>query len=330
MDWGTPPSPGMGLSPPSPSLDAYSADLPSECAPRLQQWPGDSVSQLWNIRRNSRLLLRLVDLADRPGNRHLETKDSLDGEMNRTPLGRAVQTAAGDSQTAPSHAEDHGGGNSLRDVILGGQDGLVNMLGIALGVVSAGGSTHVLIAAGLAASFTESISMGAVAYTSFGSVRDFYIAQRRREQEEIEAEPDVERQEIRDIYAAKGFQGQLLEDVVNTITANRDAWVDTMMNEELHLQPVEQRSLLRSAAVVTVATLIGHLIPLAPFTVLAQTPAVIVAIVLSAITLFAVGVYSAKTLVGDWRKSGAQMLVIGLGAAAIGFLIGTLFHTAGG
>ena len=250
--------------------------------------------------------------------------------MNRTPLGRAVQTAADDGQTAPSHAEDHGGGNSLRDVILGGQDGLVNMLGIALGVVSAGGSTHVLIAAGLAASFTESISMGAVAYTSFGSVRDFYIAQRRREQEEIEAEPDVERQEIRDIYAAKGFQGQLLEDVVNTITANRDTWVDTMMNEELHLQPVEQGSLLRSATVVTVATLIGHLIPLAPFTVLAQTPAVIVAIVLSAITLFAVGVYSAKTLVGDWRKSGAQMLVIGLGAAAIGFLIGTLFHTAGG
>ena len=111
---------------------------------------------------------------------------SLDGEMNRTPLGRAVQTAAGDSQTAPSHAEDHGGGNSLRDVILGGQDGLVNMLGIALGVVSAGGSTHVLIAAGLAASFTESISMGAVAYTSFGSVRDFYMAQRRREQEETD------------------------------------------------------------------------------------------------------------------------------------------------
>jgi predicted membrane protein (TIGR00267 family) len=172
--------------------------------------------------------------------------------------------------------------------------------------------------------------MGAVAYTSFGSVRDFYLAQRRREQEEIESAPDVERQEIREIYAAKGFKGQLLEDVVDTIAANRDTWVDTMMDEELHLQPVEQGSLLRSAAVVTVATLIGHLIPLAPFTVLAQTSAVIVAIVLSAITLFGVGVYSAKTLVGDWRKSGAQMLVIGLGAAAIGFLIGTLFHTAGG
>ncbi len=122
----------------------------------------------------------------------------------------------------PSHAEDHGGGTSLRDVILGGQDGLVNMLGIALGVVSAGGSTHVLIATGLAASVTESISMGAVAYTSFGSVRDFYLAQRRREEEEIESAPDVERQEVRDIYAAKGFEGQLLEDVVSTIAANRD------------------------------------------------------------------------------------------------------------
>ncbi|HEY8767504.1 MAG TPA: VIT1/CCC1 transporter family protein [Dehalococcoidia bacterium] len=55
------------------------------------------------------------------------------------------------------------------------------------------GHPHVLIAAGLAASFTEPISMGAVAYTSFGSVRDFYVAQRGREQEEIEFAPDIER-----------------------------------------------------------------------------------------------------------------------------------------
>ena len=51
---------------------------------------------------------------------------------------------------------------------------------------------------------------------------------------------------------------------------------------------------------------------------------------LSSVTLFAVGVYSAKTLVGDWRKSGIQMVAIGLGAAALGFLIGRLFHTVGG
>src|SRR5437879_6446811 len=124
--------------------------------------------------------------------------------------------------------------NSLRDVILGGQDGLVNMLGIALGVVAAGGSNHVLVVTGIAAAITESISMGAVAYTSFGSDRDFYLAERETEQSEISSDRDEERQEIRDIYATKGFRGQWHDDVVATITANRDIRLSTMMDEELH------------------------------------------------------------------------------------------------
>ena len=248
-----------------------------------------------------------------------------------TRLGLAVHASVARGTQRPMIGkEKHGTNNSLRDVILGGQDGLVNMLGIALGVVAAGGSTHVLIITGLAAAITESISMGAVAYTSFGSDRDFYLAERDREQNEIEAKPDDEREEIREIYAAKGFKGQLLEDVVSTITSNRETWVSTMMNEELHLQPVAQMSLVQSAVVVTVATLIGHFIPIVPFIVVARTPAIALAIALSAVTLFAVGVYSAKTLVGDWRKSGLQMVLIGLGAAALGFLIGRLFHTVGG
>lgn len=248
-----------------------------------------------------------------------------------TTLGRAVSAIIDNGPESPMIGkEKHGTNNSLRDVILGGQDGLVNMLGIALGVIAGGGSTHVLLVTGIAAAITESISMGAVAYTSFGSDRDFYLAEKAREAKEIEANPDDEREEIREIYAAKGFRGQLLEDVVSTITSNRETWVGTMMDEELHLQPVERRSLLHSALIVTIATLVGHLIPIVPFMVAGRTPAIVLAIVLSAVTLFAVGVYSAKTLVGDWRKSGIQMVLIGLGAAALGFLIGRLFHTAGG
>jgi len=251
--------------------------------------------------------------------------------MTTTTLANAVRASMDGGRKSPIIGkEKHTTNNSLRDVILGGQDGLVNMLGIALGVVAASGSTHVLVVTGIAAAITESISMGAVAYTSFGSDRDFYLAEEAREQKEIEIGPDEEREEIREIYAAKGFTGQLLEDVVSTITSNRETWVSTMMNEELHLQPVAQRSLIQSALVVTVATLIGHFIPIVPFMLVARTPAIVLAIVLSAITLFAVGVYSAKTLVGDWRKSGLQMAAIGLGAAAIGFLIGRLLHTAGG
>jgi VIT1/CCC1 family predicted Fe2+/Mn2+ transporter len=231
---------------------------------------------------------------------------------------------------SPHGHKQHRTKNSLRDVILGGQDGLVNMLGIALGVVAAGGSNRVLVVTGIAAAITESISMGAVAYTSFGSERDFYLAEKETEQSEISSDPEEEREEIREIYATKGFKGQLLDDVVSTITSNRETWVSTMMDEELHIQPIEEQSLIRSSVIVTVATLIGHLIPLVPFLAVTGTPAVVAAIVLSGVTLFAVGAYSAKTLTGDWRKSGLQMLIIGLGAAALGFVIGRLLQSVGG
>jgi predicted membrane protein (TIGR00267 family) len=246
-----------------------------------------------------------------------------------TRLGRAVHVGGDAGPGAPRHREEHRQVNWLRDVILGGQDGLVNILGIILGVIAGGGSTEVLLAAGFAAAITESISMGAVGYTSAVAERDYYQAEQARESAEIDVTPEAERQEIRDIYAAKGFSGELLEQVTDTITANRENWLATMMDEELHLQQVQTPDIMRSAVVITIATLIGHLIPLLPFVWLSRTTALITAVVLSAGVLFGVGVYSSVTLVGDWRKNGLKMVVIGLGAAAIGFLIGRLFHTAG-
>jgi vacuolar iron transporter family protein len=125
-----------------------------------------------------------------------------------TRLGRAVQaTADGAAIATRSHREGHRQSNWIRDVILGGQDGLVNILGIILGVIAGGGSDTVLLAAGFAAAITESISMGAVGYTSSVSERDCYEAERAREATEIGTMPEAERQEIRDIYASKGFTG---------------------------------------------------------------------------------------------------------------------------
>jgi VIT1/CCC1 family predicted Fe2+/Mn2+ transporter len=241
--------------------------------------------------------------------------------VRATTNGAAIATGA--------HREGHPQSNWLRDVILGGQDGLVNILGIVLGVIAGGGSDTVLLAAGFAAAITESISMAAVGYTSSVSERDYYEAERARETAEIAAIPEAERQEIVDIYAAKGFTGDLLDSVVDTITANRETWLATMMDEELHLQPVQSRDIFRTAVVIGVATLIGHLIPLLPFLFLVRTPALVLATVLSAIALFGVGAYTAVTLVGDWRRSGLKFLAIGLGAAAIGFVVGRLFNSTG-
>src|SRR5437868_380979 len=134
-----------------------------------------------------------------------------------TRLGRAVRATTDGAAGMAGHRERHRQTNWLRDVILGGQDGLVNILGIILGVIAGGGSKTVLLAAGFAAAITESISMGAVGYTSSVSQRDYYRAERAREGAEIDTVPDAEREEIRQIYASKGFGGDLLERVVDTI-----------------------------------------------------------------------------------------------------------------
>jgi VIT1/CCC1 family predicted Fe2+/Mn2+ transporter len=247
-------------------------------------------------------------------------------EQKRTRLGRSVRQMEGRfrKRRPESHASQT---NWLRDVILGGQDGLVNILGIILGVVAGGGGRTVLLTTGLAAAITESISMGAVAYTSSVSERDYYRAQQAKEEQEDM--PEEEAQEVREIYAAKGFSGKLLDDVVQTITSNREVWVSTMMDEELHLEPVEMPRIWRGAVVVTVATLIGHLLPLWPFFFFGRLSGLIAAIAISALVLFGVGAYSAITLVGDWRREGLKMLCIGLGAAGIGYAISRLFGSSG-
>src|SRR5437868_13745537 len=132
------------------------------------------------------------------GNVLIEAKPLETQKATTTRLGLAVRATVDRNTESPMIGkEKHGTNNSLRDVILGGQDGLVNLLGIALGVVAAGGSTKVLIATGLAAAITESISMGAVAYTSAQSERNYYLAAAEREREEVRTMPEMEREEGR-------------------------------------------------------------------------------------------------------------------------------------
>ena len=131
---------------------------------------------------------------------------------------------------------------SLSDIILGGQDGLVNVLGVILGVAAASSDQRLVIAAGLAAAFAESISMGAVAYTSTLADRDHYLSQIEREKREIHDMPEVERAEIEVIFRRWGFEGDLLDQSVEQIMKDERAWVEVMMNNELKLTPIEASS----------------------------------------------------------------------------------------
>ncbi len=98
-----------------------------------------------------------------------------------------------------------------------------------------------------------------------------------------------------------------------------------MMAEELHLSPVDTKAVLRTSIIVGLASLVCSLVLVFPFFFLPHQTAFILSLILSTIALFAIGAYTAKTLVGDWRKKGLQMVIIGLSAAFIGFFVARLF-----
>ena len=221
--------------------------------------------------------------------------------------------------------DPHHGTYHLSDVILGGQDGLVNVLGVILGVAAATSDSRIVIAAGLAATFAESISMGAVAYTSQLAENDLYHSEREREYRHIHLAPDVEVEEIRDIYRQKGFDGDTLDKIVDVITSNPDVWVNVMMSEEFQLTPPERSRALRSALLVGFSALIGSIIPLAPFFFLNVTLSIFLAVAIAAITLFVVGVYKARVTVGKPFRSGLEMAIIGTISALAGYVVGLIF-----
>ena len=214
--------------------------------------------------------------------------------------------------------------SGLSDIILGGQDGLVNVLGVILGVAAASSDPHMVMVAGLAATFAESVSMGAVAFTSTLADADYYDSERERELRHIEAAPRLEREEIRQIYAEKGFKGDLLERIVETITANRDVWVTVMIAEEHQLAPVDRKSALKAALVVGGAAIVGSLIPLIPFVFLSVANSMWVSVLITALVLFAVGAYKARVTVGKPGRSGLEMALIGTLSALVGYAVGAL------
>jgi predicted membrane protein (TIGR00267 family) len=221
--------------------------------------------------------------------------------------------------------DPHRRASGLSDIILGGQDGLVNVLGVILGVAAATHDPRIVLVAGLAATFAESVSMGAVAYTTTLADADFYEAERAREFRHISEVPHLEKDEIRQIYAQKGFKGELLDRIVETITANEDVWVAVMMNEEHQLSPTDRREAIKSALVVGFAAVVGSLIPLAPFIFLPVDPSMLVAVGMTALVLFGVGAYKARTTVGHPGKSGLEMALIGTLSALVGYMVGALF-----
>lgn len=218
-------------------------------------------------------------------------------------------------------------GTWIRDATLGANDGLVSVLTLLAGVAGAEVTGSTVLIAGLAGLVAGAISMGVGAYVSAKAYRSYYRAELRKEVEEMREKPDVEREEIREIYRDRGFEGELLERVVETITSNPRTWLKVMMSEELGLSPAFGKP-ASAAAVMFLAFLAGGIVPVAPFIFWEGGTALVSAFALTAVALMVAGGLRSKYTGERPFVAGIElvaMAAIGFGAAhLIGRLVGVV------
>jgi len=215
-------------------------------------------------------------------------------------------------------------GGLLADIVLGGQDGVVNVLGITLAIATATSSNKVVIIAAFAALFAESISMAAVAYTSKKALLDYRKSMIAHEKWEIKNIPAKEAQEIKEIYYKKGFRGNLLSRIVKTIVAKKKLWLNVMLTDELGLAKSDRTSPVKAALIVGFASVVGSFIPIIPFLFLPVKLSMYLSVAMCCIILFFAGAFKAKVTIGSWKKEGIEMVIVGLVAAIAGYVVGYL------
>jgi vacuolar iron transporter family protein len=218
---------------------------------------------------------------------------------------------------------------NVSDAVLGGIDGCVTTFAIVTGSVGAGFPTHVSLILGVANLLADGLSMAVSNYESIKAHNEFVAATRREEEHHIEQVPEGEREEIRQIFARKGFAGSVLEHIVTTITADRHLWIDTMLAEEHGLQR-EHPSPMRSGAVTFAAFVLIGLIPLLPFliTPLGMPLQFYASVALAGLVFFAIGSLKSLFFGRPAIRSGLTTLVTGGSAAALAYGVGDVLRSA--
>lgn len=212
--------------------------------------------------------------------------------------------------------------NYLRDWIYGGIDGAVTTFAIVAGVVGADMASSVIVILGIANILADGFSMAASNYSGTVAERDEYRRLESVEREHIRLEPEGEREEVREIYRQKGFEGELLEQVVGVVTSERDRWVRTMMTEEYGLPTVVRSPWLSSISTFSAFLICGS-VPLLPY-VLGMADAFPLAVALTCAVFFAIGSAKSRWSERSWWYSGLETLLIGGVAAGVAYAVGNL------
>lgn len=215
----------------------------------------------------------------------------------------------------------------LSEFVYGGIDGSITTFAVVAGAVGAEFHSAIIIIMGFANLFADGFSMSIGAYLAAKSDIDNFHKHQRIEYWEVENMPDIERQEIREIYEAKGFEGELLEQVVDVITADKDRWVDTMMREELEMIKDEKSPFQVGLMTFISFNLLG-LVPLVIYVIDYFKPLEInLIMVASVLTLFAFGVIGyLKGVINHSNKwkNVWETIAMGILAAIVAYYVGVL------
>jgi VIT1/CCC1 family predicted Fe2+/Mn2+ transporter len=212
----------------------------------------------------------------------------------------------------------------LGDFVLGAVDGTVTTFAIVAGVAGAGMSVGAAIVLGLANVFADGFSMAVGQYLKGRADQQVLERYRRLEEEHIESIPQGEREEIRQIFAAKGFTGETLEKVVDTIVADKRRWIETMLTEEWGLQLNPSNPILSALMTFTAFVVIG-LIPLFPLfggTWLTVNTTFAASAVLTGIAFLGIGAVRGSISRQSILGCALETLFVGGAAASLAFLVG--------
>ncbi len=216
----------------------------------------------------------------------------------------------------------------LREFVYGAVDGTVTTFAVVSGVAGAGLSSGVVIVLGLANLLADGFSMAVSAFHGIRAEEEIRERVRQEEHQHIAEYPAGEREEIRQIFAAKGFEGELLEEIVTVITSDENRWVQTMVQDE-HGLALEGPNGLKAAVATFIAFQLAGSVPLVVFLLdyfspgMVSTPFLISSL-MTGVAFFGIGAVKSRFVERTWYGAGLETLVAGAAASGLAWLVGWL------
>ncbi len=216
-----------------------------------------------------------------------------------------------------------GSGGFLRNVVYGFNDGLTANFGLVAGVIGANVAPHIVLVSGLAGMIADALSMGASGYLAAKSEQEVYAHEIAMEKEEIRIMPDIEQDELALVYQAKGIDPGIARQMAVEVMRDPQRALGEQVREELKIGEAHSTP-FKEGWVTGVATAVGAFIPVAPFLLVSGRVAAWLAFSIAMLSHFAVGAARSFFTGRGVIRSGIDMFVVGLGVAAVGYVVGDL------